>query len=145
MWDDYETKQEKFYEDMLEKAKSQVPEIVSGDDRFQIPKVDSNVEGNRTFFRNFKDIVSTLNRTENHFLKFLTNEIGTSGSIEGSRAVFQGKHSRNSLTKLLERYVNDYVLCPECGKPDTRFISQNRVELMKCDACGSRSAVRSIS
>jgi len=145
MWDNYETRQQEIYDDILQKAKDQLPEIVAGEDRFQIPNVESNVEGNRTFFRNFRDIVSALNRSENHLLKFFTTEIGTSGNIEGSRAVFQGKHSRNQLSKLLERYVNDYVLCPECGKPDTRFISQNRVELMKCDACGSRSAVRPIS
>ena len=145
MWDKYETKQEKIYDDALKKAKKELPEIVVGDDRFHIPEVDSTIEGNRTFFRNFKDIVSTLNRTDAHFLKFFTNEMGTSGSIEGTRGVFQGKHPRASLAKLLERYVQDYVLCPECGKPDTRFISQNRVDLMKCDACGSRSAVRPIN
>ena len=89
--------------------------------------------------------MTTLNRSESHFLKFFTNELGTSGNIEGTRAVFQGKHSRVQLAKLVDRYVKDYVLCPECGKPDTKFIQQNRVELMKCDACGSRSAVRSIS
>jgi translation initiation factor 2 subunit 2 len=145
MWDNYIADQNTIYEEVLSKAKDTLPEIVRTDERFVIPNVESNVEGNRTFFRNFREIVTTLNRNEAHFLKFFTNEIGTSGNIEGNRAVFQGKHSRAHLGKLLDRYVNDYLLCPECGKPDTKFIQQNRVELMKCDACGSRSAVRPIN
>ncbi|MHA2503493.1 MAG: translation initiation factor IF-2 subunit beta [Candidatus Kariarchaeaceae archaeon] len=145
MWEKYEKNQDEIYADVLSRVKSQLPEISGSDDRFIIPDVESTVEGNRTFFRNYRDIVTTLNRSESHFLKFFTNELGTSGNIEGTRAVFQGKHSRVQLAKLVDRYVKDYVLCPECGKPDTKFIQQNRVELMKCDACGSRSAVRSIS
>lgn len=145
MWDNYQKEQDSIYEDILKRAKDQLPEIRQDEERFTVPRVESNVEGNRTYFRNFKDMVSLLNRTQSHLLKFFTNEVGTSGNIEGSRAVFQGKHSGSQLSKLLNRYVDEYVLCPECGKPDTRFIHQNRVEMMKCDACGSISAVRPIS
>tara|TARA_B100000287_G_scaffold160670_1_gene151548 strand:+ start:2539 stop:2976 length:438 start_codon:yes stop_codon:yes gene_type:complete len=145
MWEKFDTNNDKFYDEILSKAKIKLPEIVKSDQRFIIPDVESNVEGNRTFFRNFKELVTTINRSGSHVLKFFTNEIGTSGSIQGNRAIFQGKHSKNQLTKLLERYVNDYLLCPECSKPETHFITQNRVELMKCDACGSRSAIRSLN
>ena len=102
-------------------------------------------KGKKNFFKKFQRTVNNNKKTGSHVLKFFTNEIGTSGSVEGNRAIFQGKHSKTQLTKLLERYVNDYLLCPECSKPETHFITQNRVELMKCDACGSRSAIRSLN
>ena len=122
--------QEEVYDSLLERAKSKLPDISFSDDRFVIPKLDSQIEGNRTFFRNFRDIITAINRPPNHFLKFLTNELGTSGNIEGSRSVFQGKHSKLQLNKLLDRYVNDYVICPECKKPDTELIKENRLNFV---------------
>jgi translation initiation factor 2 subunit 2 len=144
MWENYKEEQDQIYAQILKRAKEQLPEHTKGDSRFTVPKVDSSVEGNRTFFRNFRDIIQQLNRSEAHMLKFFTNELGTSGNVEGTRAIFQGKHARSQMIKLLDRYVKDYVLCPECGKPDTRFIHQNRVEMMKCDACGASTAIRSL-
>ncbi|MDH5401115.1 MAG: translation initiation factor IF-2 subunit beta [Candidatus Heimdallarchaeota archaeon] len=145
MWNEYNDNPEKVYSNILKRAKTQLPEHSTETDRFIIPKVDSQIEGNRTFFRNFKELQTLIARPESHFLKFFTNEIGTSGSVEGSRAIFQGKHIRTQVQKLFERYINDYVICPECRKPDTRFITQNRIEMLKCDACGATAGIRNLS
>ncbi|MHA2251096.1 MAG: translation initiation factor IF-2 subunit beta [Candidatus Kariarchaeaceae archaeon] len=145
MWKNYAEVQDDTYDKILKRAKDQLPEHTKDDARFIIPNVDSQIEGNRTFFRNFKDIISILSRPENHFLKFLTNELGTSGNVEGNRAIFQGKHPRSQITRLLDRYVGDFVLCPECAKPDTKFIVQGRVTMLTCEACGALTGVRAIS
>jgi translation initiation factor 2 subunit 2 len=145
VWNEYNNNQDEVYERILSRAKSKLPDISFSDERFVIPTLDSQVEGNRTFFRNFREIVTVINRPANHFLKFLTNELGTSGNIEGNRALFQGKHSKAQLNKLLDRYVNDYVICPECKKPDTKFVHQGRVQMLNCDACGASTNLRSIS
>ena len=143
MWNN--NKEDDAYDSILDRAKSKLPDISFSDDRFVVPALDSQVEGNRTFFRNFKEIVMVISRPPNHFLKFLTNELGTSGNIEGTRALFQGKHSKLQLSKLLDRYVNDYVVCPECKKPDTKFIHQGRIQMLQCDACGAATNLRSIN
>ena len=70
MWEKFDTNNDKFYDEILSKAKIKLPEIVKSDQRFVIPDVESNVEGNRTFFRNFKDLVTTINRSGSHVLKF---------------------------------------------------------------------------
>ncbi|MHA2091313.1 MAG: translation initiation factor IF-2 subunit beta [Candidatus Kariarchaeaceae archaeon] len=145
MWTDFADVQDEIYDKILKRAKEQLPEHTRDDARFIIPAVDSQIEGNRTFFRNFRDIVSLLNRPDNHFLKFLTNELGTSGNLEGNRVIFQGKHLKELLVKLLDRYVNDYVVCPECGKPDTKFTSQGRVMMLTCEACGASSGIRAVN
>lgn len=142
MWENYAKETDTIYDKILKRAKSQLPEHTRGDSRFEVPQPDSMVEGNRTFIRNFKDIAMALNREENHILKYLTTELGTNGNIEGSRAIFQGKHARVQIQKLLDRYTKDFVLCGECGKPDTRFVHQGRVLVMRCDACGATNAIR---
>ena len=43
---------------------------------------------------------------------------------------------------IIKSYVEDYVICSECGKPDTRLVKDDRVMLLRCDACGSHRPVR---
>ena len=43
------------YEDLLERAIDQLPPEVFEHKRFKIPKAYSDIQGNRTFIKNFKD------------------------------------------------------------------------------------------
>ncbi len=138
-WEKYD------YDDALSRGRSNLPQIVADDDtRFEIPKIDSEVEGNRTFINSLKALMNTLHRKESHFLKFLTNELGTSANVEGQRVILQGKHSRNQIQKALERYIELYVLCATCNKPDTRLEQNDRIMMMRCEACGATQAVKAL-
>jgi len=37
----------------------------------------------------------------------------------------------------------EFVVCKECGKPDTELIKQGRITLIKCLACGAKHPLRS--
>ena len=130
------------YKDLYDRARSQLPEKVFEQSRLEIPKIDSLVEGNKTFLVNVKEILAVMNREENHFLKFMAGELATSVTMEGVRAVFAGKHASITLQNLLERYVKEYVICGECGKPDTVLIIETRILRKRCDACGASIAVK---
>ena len=132
------------YEELLKRARDQMPEKVFEKSRFEPPKPDVVIEGHRSFFKNWQQIVSALNRDENHLLKFLTKELATSANIEGQRAVFAGKHFRVTMIDLLNRYMKEYVICPECGKPDTNLIKEDRINFLVCEACGARTSVKSV-
>ncbi len=43
------------YEDLLERAIDQLPPEVFEHKRFKIPKAYSDIQGNRTFIKNFKE------------------------------------------------------------------------------------------
>jgi len=130
------------YKDLLQRARSQLPEKVFEKSRFEIPKILSVIEGNKTFITNIRDVLSRINREENHFLKFMAGELATSVTMEGTRAVFAGKHAKLTLQSLLERYVKEYVICGECEKPDTSLVIETRIMWKKCDACGASTAVK---
>ncbi|NHJ86649.1 MAG: translation initiation factor IF-2 subunit beta [Asgard group archaeon] len=132
------------YEDLLKRARSQLPEKIFEKSRFEPPKPDISIEGNRTFFQNWHQVVSALQRDENHLLKFLTKELATSATIEGQRAVFSGKHNRSTMTDLLNRYIKEYVICPECEKPDTQLKKEDRITFLVCEACGARTSVKAV-
>ena len=88
-------------------------------------------------FDNFDVICNYINRETEHVMKFLLNELGTAGKIEGNRAIFQGRFPREEVERQIQKYVDEYVLCMECKKPDTHIIKMERVWVLKCDACGA--------
>lgn len=132
------------YKDLLKRARDQMPEKIFEKSRFEPPKPDVSIEGNRTFFKNWHQIVSALQRDENHLLKFLTKELATSANIEGQRAVFAGKHNRTTMIDLVNRYLKEYVICPECEKPDTKIKKEDRISFLVCEACGARTSIKSV-
>ena len=59
------------YKEMLEKARSNLPEHVFQNERFEIPNVRGHIQGSRTILSNFNQIASSLGRDPNHMLKFI--------------------------------------------------------------------------
>ncbi|MCF0226420.1 MAG: translation initiation factor IF-2 subunit beta [Methanobrevibacter sp.] len=130
------------YENLLNRAIDQLPPEVFEHKRFKIPKAYSDIQGNRTFIKNFKDVSEGLGRDPQHVLKFLLRELGTAGNIEGGRAILQGKFTHYLINERLEDYVEKYVICQECNRPDTRIIREGRIFLLKCAACGATAPLK---
>lgn len=129
------------YEELLDRAMKQVPDTTSKESRFKIPKVEIDISGNQTAIQNLKAIADELDRDPNHVMKYLLREVGTAGNREGNRGVFQGRFGKKSMQEKIDRYVDEYVLCPECGRPDTKLVKEGRVTMLRCTACGARSSV----
>ncbi|WP_226010168.1 translation initiation factor IF-2 subunit beta [Halomicrobium salinisoli] len=128
------------YDDMLEKAIEDTPDIEGSSDRFEVPEPDVRQEGNVTVYENFQDLVDRLDRDEDHVMKFLQNEVGTSGHIdESGRARLTGDFREDRIAEAVDAYTEEFVLCPECGLPDTRLEREQGAVLLRCEACGARS------
>lgn len=130
------------YETLFKRARSQLPEVSSKWKRLEIPELNYLIIGMRTMVQNFKDIAEALNRDPQHLLKFLTGELATAATIQESKAVFQGKFPKETFEKLIQRYVETYVTCPVCKRPDTRIVKEKRLFFLVCEACGAKSSVR---
>ncbi len=113
-------------------------------ERFEIPRVSIQREGARTILKNFSQIAKTLNRSEDHLHKYIVKSLGTAGFIDNGRLVLQGKFTESELQKEIDDYVKLYVLCRECNSPDTEFIKEERVLMLRCLACGAKHPVRNI-
>lgn len=132
------------YKEMLKRARAQLPREVMEHKRFELPKPHSTTIGMRTIVHNYKEICDTLNRAPDHVLKFLSMEMATAETIDGARAIFQGKFPPETLERLIKIYVNDFVICPVCKLPDTKIVKERRLSFLICEACGARSSVRSV-
>lgn len=132
------------YNDLLERARSQLPPDVSERKRFEVPKPRSITIGMKTFVQNFKEICDALNRDPQHLLRYLSREMATAGTLSGSRAVFQGRFRYDTIERLIQHYTVVFVTCPVCKRPDTKIVKEKRLSFMVCEACGARSSVRSM-
>jgi len=132
------------YEKLLDRAIEQVPKAVFESARFQIPEAEVTMVGSRTLLKNFKVIATAFNREPEHLMKYLLRELGAAGDIQGVQAGFQGKFSPANIQERVRRYAEEFVLCKECNRPDTRLEKRERVYILRCEACGARTSVRGV-
>ncbi|MDD4250975.1 MAG: translation initiation factor IF-2 subunit beta [Candidatus ainarchaeum sp.] len=132
------------YEEMLNNAYKLIPKEALEHNRFEIPRVDSIIQGKKTFVKGIDSTIKEMRRDKKHFLKYLTKETATSVTESGQNIIINGKFGAIQLNKIVENYFKQFVLCPACGKPDTKIILQQGTKMMKCEACGAMTPVRGI-
>ncbi len=132
------------YDELLKRACSQMPEVSMKRERLELPRLLITTVGMRTIISNFKEVADVLYRDPQHILKFLTREMATAATFHDSRAIFQGKFKRDSFERLLQRYMDSFVVCPVCKRPDTKIVKEKRLSFLVCNACGARSSIKQL-
>lgn len=132
------------YSKLLDRAWESLPEKLKSHSRFEIPEAKIFVEGNQTIIKNFNEIANTLRRDTKHLLTFLLKELAAPGTFDGNRVVIQRVLRKHIIDKKIEDYVNEYVLCHECHRPDTKFTELEGQKIIKCTACGGWRPLRKI-
>lgn len=132
------------YDELLKRACSQMPEVSMKRERLELPRLLITTVGMRTIISNFKEVADVLYRDPQHILKFLTREMATAATFHDSRAIFQGKFQRDSFERLLQRYMDSFVVCPVCKRPDTKIVKEKRLSFLVCNACGARSSIKQL-
>lgn len=132
------------YEALLRRARSQLPEVSAKKERLELPRFQHQVIGMRTIIFNFKEIAEALNRDPLHMLKYFSGEMATAATMQGSRAIFQGKFFPDTFVRLLQRYMESYVVCTICKSPDTKIVKEKRLPFVVCEACGAKSSVKQL-
>lgn len=130
------------YESLLKRAKSNLPEHTNDGERFQMPEPDLFIEGKTTVFRNFSDVAESFRRDPEAILAYLLREMGTAGSLDGRRAILKSKIGTEQVKARLKSYLTAYVLCSECGKPDSKLVKDGLVLILECEACGAHRPVK---
>jgi translation initiation factor 2 subunit 2 len=130
------------YEKLLEEAYTKVKVVEGGGGRFEIPQIEGHIEGKKTILTNFLNIASHIRRDPEHLQKFILKELATSGQRDGDRLVLNNKIPSIKVNAKIEQYVKEFVICKECGKPDTELKKENRLSFINCLACGAKHPVR---
>lgn len=77
---------------------------------YKIPPPQCLREGNKkTIFANIAEICKRMKRTDEHVTQFLFAELGTSGSVDGSRRlVIKGRFQQKQIENVLRRYIGKF-------------------------------------
>jgi translation initiation factor 2 subunit 2 len=129
------------YLSLLDRAKERLPEKIEKHERFTVPEPDIFMEGKTTVIRNFGEIVDALRRDEEHLVQYLLRELGTPGHVEGRRLILKAKLNPQQIADRIMSYTETFVLCSECGRPDTRINKDGRILILECEACGAHRPV----
>ena len=130
------------YSEMLKRARENLPESSKNRERFEIPAVKGLVEGNKTIVNNFKEICDALDRDQKIVFKFILKELATPGNIESNRVVFGRKLSSSLINEKIQKFADAFVICPECGKPETVIEKEGNSRFLRCHACGTKTPVK---
>ena len=73
----------------------------------------------------------------------MLKELATPGEIKkNGMVIFGRKVSSADLNAKIKKYVDEFVFCKECGKPDTEFLKEDNLLFVKCMVCGSKNTIK---
>ncbi len=112
--------------------------------RFEIPTASVYTEKRQTTIKNFTDIAKKLRREVSEMSKFMFKELAMPGNMRGNDLILQGKAHSSLVNQRIKEYAKEFVLCKECGKPDTSIQKIDNYMFIKCEACGAKRPARRI-
>ena len=113
-----------------------------------IPTIQIALAGkDRSCWMNLEKIAEALNRNIDDLFKYVLSELGIEGTKGGeNQANFKAKVTQSSLQKVLTKYINDYVRCPNCKSFNTiiKRDQSARLQQIFCENCKSEKTVQVI-
>lgn len=131
------------YEQLLNEAYKKVKQV-ENKERFEIPEVQGMIEGTKTIITNFSQIASHIRREADHLEKFLEKSLAAQGKRDGDRLILIKKVPASKINEKIQDYVKIYVICKECGKPDTEIQKKDSFLFKHCLACGAKHSLAKI-
>ncbi|HDP73537.1 MAG TPA: translation initiation factor IF-2 subunit beta [Candidatus Woesearchaeota archaeon] len=132
------------YKEALGRAFAKVPSKLKEHSRFEPKRFLSRIEGNKTVISNFSQVCSSLGRKPEHLLKFLQRELATPGEIKNSLLYLGTRIYSQRIDEKLDEYIEKFVMCHECKRPDSEIIKDKGLSFLVCHACGARRPVREL-
>jgi translation initiation factor 2 subunit 2 len=125
------------YADSLDRALDALPERNEEQSRLNIPDPAGETDGAFTRLTNIGEIADALGRDVEHVHRNVQGELGTNGQLDENRARYNGSFTVADFEAAIDEYVAEYVTCTECGLPDTRLVTEDGVDMLRCEACGA--------
>jgi len=99
-------------------------------------KVEGRGNGIKTVVENCADIAKALDRNPEYVVKFFGFELGTLTSNQNEKYIVNGKHDGEVLAKVLDIFIEKFVLCGGCRNPETNMNIKGDKIFLVCRACG---------
>jgi len=108
--------------------------------RYKMPVLRAKVEGRgngiKTVVENCGEIAKALDRNPEYVCKFFGFELGALTSTQNDKYVVNGKHDAVDLARVLDIFIEKFVLCGGCRNPETNVLIKGDKIFLVCRACG---------
>lgn len=115
--------------------------------RYKMPSLQIKPEGRgngvKTILLNLTEVAKALFLAPDYIAKFFSLELGCSYRVADQRYVLNGSHSLTLLHSHLEKFIQQFVLCPRCGLPEWSLRVSKETVLGQCSACGHHAPLKS--
>ena len=104
-----------------------------------LPSAKSGYTGpKKTLWANFTNICETINRTPDHFIKFIENELQITATLNSEGGLtLRGRFTPNKIESIYRKYILNYVQCKSCKRLTTVIEKDGRIIFLKCTSCKS--------
>lgn len=112
-----------------------------------LPPIVTPSGSKRTLYANVQETAAQLHRDFEHLKDFIYVELATTGSVDGDgRLLLRGRFRVPQIQSVLTSYARQYVICANCGSPNTKLNRDpaNRLWFLKCSNCQSQRAVTTV-
>ena len=128
----------------MDSSKLNIPSTVKDPNyRYQMPKIQVTTQGTgggvKTRIDNIKEVAHALTVPPDYPLKFIGRELGSNTEIKSDNYLINGSHTAEKFQQLLDKFIEKYVLCPNCKLPEIRIFVKKGEIRCKCRACGTIS------
>ena len=126
------------FESMLDDVYSQLGEKQKT--KLQIPQPVLNITTTNTYWKNVKDFLKIIRRPPDQFIDYLKGELDDVNWLSSSKSdgiVIIGKIKKDKIIRLIQDYMNKYVVCKICKSNYSKLKFDNTIKKYKftCKDC----------
>lgn len=110
--------------------------------RYKMPQMVIKIEGRgngiKTVILNMHDLAKSLHTDPSYPTKYFGIELGAQSNYDRKteRAVVNGRHELSTLASHLEKFIDQFILCPNCRLPEIKMSVKKSNIKIDCAACG---------
>lgn len=97
-----------------------------------------------TLLTNFEEFCKQLEFDKNILIKIIGKKLSCRSGIEKSSNIFYlvGEYRREEVKYVINNFIQNYLLCIECDKPEIILKYKNEKIKQKCKACGRNDYIK---
>lgn len=109
--------------------------------RYKMPPLQTKIEGRgngiKTVIVNMTDVAKALHIDPAYPTKYFGIELGAQSKYneKTERAIVNGAHTASDMQKMIEKFIQIFILCPTCKLPEIKMIVKSSIKI-DCAACG---------
>ncbi len=103
-----------------------------------VTKIEGRGNGIKTNLVNMAAVASAIKSPPDYVTKFFGCELGAQSRWEAAneKSIVNGAHEQPEMQKLLDKFLEKYVLCYKCKLPELDMAVKKGIICAKCAACG---------